>query len=377
MKIETNKKDLLDLINYTQGIAEKKTTMPILVNFLLTASNDTLKVFATNLVVSFSNEIKSKVESPGTIAVNSTKFFNLIKELPSPSPIVLEKKQNNWLKVCQDKSVFHIIGENPDRYPDFPSFSTDELLDVQPRVFSEMVDRTIFSVSTDEVRYHLNGVYLEKVGDNGLRMVATDGHRLSIVERDVDSVNTLSRLALEGIIIPFRGLNAIKRFSEMGGMGDGQSSFQIAIEGPHLVIYQGPSTLFIRLVDGKFPRYQQIVPQKVDNTVLFDRENILSSLKRVEILSNQKSKNVILDLSNGVMKVSSNDPNLGDAKEELSIDYSGDKLKASFNIKYILDALNSMKEEKVDMGMIDNSSPFLLRPHGDKTHTCVVMPMHI
>ena len=375
MKFETNKVDLCSLLTYTQSITEKRTPMPSLVNILLIASDGVLKVFATNLVVSFIKEIQVDVKEPGRISVHSRNFFNLIKEL-SQGPISIEKKRNNWLRIVQGGSDLKIIGTDPSTYPNFPYFETNEdSMKISSSMFSEMIEKTIFSVSYDEVRYHLNGVYFEKSGSNHVKMVSTDGHRLSIVERDVDFIDKLSGLTSEeGVIIPYKGLNAIRRFSEIENTGD---VFHISIEGSQLTLCQEKSVLMIRLIEGKFPRYQQLIPQNLDWQILFNREKLLSSLRRVEILSDQKSKVVVLNLSKGNIEICSDDPKLGSAKEEIEIDYEGKDLKVGFNIKYMLEALSSMKENEVDLEIKNNSSPGILRPHGDSRHTCVIMPMRV
>ena len=372
MKIKTEKNQLLSLINRTQNLIEKRSTMPVLANALLKAQKGTLKVFATNLEVSLTDEIEVDVERPGSVAINSKNLFNIIRELPS-GPVELERQKNNWLKVLQQKSRFNIAGINPKEYPGFPIFSIKEFMEIKPSVFLEMIEKTIFSVSDDETRYHLNGVYFERISSNEFKMVSTDGHRLSLVNRSVDSVSKKGGgVPMEGVIIPRRGLNEIKRLVESS-----EDNFQIAIEGSQLIVCQGKTTLMIRLIEGKFPNYQQLIPQDLSERILFDREKFLSSLRRVSILSNQKSKSVVLDLSKGLIKISSNDPELGDAKEEIEVDYQGKDLKISFNIKYILDVLSSIEEEEVSMEFKDKSSPGLLRPHGDKSHTCIIMPMRV
>ena len=267
--------------------------------------------------------------------------------------------------------MFNIVGIDPEQYPSFPTFKTQGFTKIKASVLSEMIDKTIFSVSSDDTRYHLNGVYFEKIGSNELKMVSTDGHRLSLVNRLVEPMD--SNLPTGGIIIPRRGLNEIKRLVELGREG----FFQIAIRGSQLIVCQETATLMIRLIEGKFPNYQQLIPQESGERIMFDREKLLGSLKRVSLLSDQKSKSVILDLSKGIVRIFSSDPSLGDAKEELEIDYQGQGMRISFNVRYIMDVLCSMDKGEVHMELKDKSSAGLLRPHGDESHTCVIMPVRV
>lgn len=370
MKLEVEKKDLVTLLSRSQNIVEKRNTMPILVNILLEADQDHLKVFATDLEVSLKDQIPSKTTQPGRVAVSAKNLFEIIKELPE-GPIVLEKKENNWLRVTQKKSVFNLVGMSPDEYPVFPTFKTDHFIEIDSDVLSEMIEKTLYSVSTDETRYHLNGVYFEVRKDTSeLRMVATDGHRLSMVDRKTAGTDQLQLSA--GVIVPRKGLNEIKKL-----LDSTTESIELAIEGSQLIIRNNQTLLLIRLIEGKYPNYQQLVPQNLKESLRAPKETLLSSLKRVSLLSNAKSKGVTLSLSKGRMEIASNNPELGDAKEEIEVDYTGKDIKIGFNAKYILDVLGAIKEEIIELDFNDHLSPGVVRPDKDASYTCVVMPMRI
>jgi DNA polymerase-3 subunit beta len=372
MMIEIENKDLITLLSKTQNIVEKKNTMPILVNVLLEATNGTLKVFATDLEVSLTDEVQVAKSEVGRIAVNAKNLFDIVKEL-ADGPVQLRRKENNWLEIRQRRSVFNIVGISPDEYPIFPSYSTKQFLKIEASVLSEMIEKTLYSVSNDETRYHLNGVLLEKRivdGKDLYRMVGTDGHRLSLVDRFVDFKG--SGMPDHGVIIPRKGLFEIKKILDvMGG------EFEIAIEGSQLIVCRSSTVLMIRLIEGKYPNYQQLIPQTLAHHAHVHRETLLASLKRVSLLSNQKSKGVTISLSPGRMEISSINPELGDAKEEIEIRYNGSELKVGFNARYMLDVLNSFDDDEVDIDLNDHLSPGLMRPHNDTSYTCVVMPMRI
>lgn len=368
MKIEIDKRDLLSLIGKTQNIVEKRNTMPILINVLLEADQNLLKVFATDLEVSLTDQIKAQVHQPGKVAVSAKSLFEIAKEL-SEGSITLIKKENNWLEIKQGKYTSKIVGISAEEYPIFPTFNSQAFIKIDAQVLKEMIDKTIYSVSNDETRYHLNGVFFELSPQTGFKMVATDGHRMSMVNKTSTDVKVS---ATQGVIIPRKGLHEIKKILE--GI-DGQ--VEIAVEGSQFVLKHASTILMIRLIEGKYPNYQQFIPQKLPQKVMINKEAFLTSLKRVSLLANQKSKAVHLNLTNGRMEISSNNPELGDAKEEIEVEYSGNEIKIGFNAKYITDILNSISNEKIDFELNDHLSPGLVRPHNDASYTCVIMPMRI
>ncbi|MFS4458930.1 DNA polymerase III subunit beta [Bdellovibrio sp. HCB2-146] len=368
MKLEIDKRDLLSLIGKTQNIVEKRNTMPILINVLLEADQNTLKVFATDLEVSLTDQIKAQVHQPGKVAVSAKSLFEIAKEL-SEGPITLIKKENNWLEIKQGKYTSKIVGISADEYPIFPTYNSQAFIKIDAQVLKEMIDKTIFSVSNDETRYHLNGVFFELNPATGFKMVATDGHRMSLVTKGSEEMKVA---ATQGVIIPRKGLHEIKKLLE--GM---ENSVEITIEGSQFVLKNASTILMIRLIEGKYPNYQQFIPQKLNQKALVNRDAFLMSLKRVSLLANQKSKAVLLNLSKGKMEISSNNPELGDAKEEIEVDYSGADIKIGFNARYITDILTSIDQDKVDFELNDHLSPSLMRPHNDASYTCVVMPMRI
>jgi DNA polymerase-3 subunit beta len=365
------KQDLLGLLARTQNIVEKRNTMPVLVNVLLQANKNGLRVYATDLEVSLTDEIPAQVRSEGRCAANAKSLFEIVKELQD-GPVAVERLPNDWLRITQNKSEFTIVGISPDEYPVFPSYTTKKFMSIQAAVLREMIEKTIYSVSNDETRYHLNGVYFENTmqGDKSFyRMVATDGHRLSVVDRESSEVGEASG---KGVIIPRKGLYEIRKLLE-SIHGD----FEMAIEGAQLIVRHGKTLLMIRLIEGKYPNYQQLIPQNLSQKLSVKRDQLLASLKRVSLMSNQKSKGVTLHLKPGRLEITSNNPETGQAKEELEINYGGSDLRIGFNAKYILDVLSSMENDKVSFELNDQLSPGLMRPEGDENYRCVVMPMRI
>lgn len=285
------------------------------------------------------------------------------------------QKKNNWLEIKQHKSVFNLVGLSAEEYPVFPTFKTTDFIKINSKTFAEMIERTIYSVSNDETRYHLNGVFFEKKKDNSkisFRMVATDGHRLSLVERPLEKGVEESLIPAAGVIIPRKGLNEIKKILDTS-----MEDVEMAFEGSQLIIKSGSTVLMVRLIEGKYPNYQQLIPQQMKKHASINRETFLGSIRRVSLLSNHKSKGITFNLTKGKLEISSNNPELGDAKEEIDVDYSGEDLKIGFNAKYIMDILNSFEDSSLELALDSQLSPGLIRPENDKSYTCVVMPMRI
>jgi len=201
-------------------------------------------------------------------------------------------------------------------------------------------------------------------------MVATDGHRLSLIDKKVEV--PMNSKKTDGVIIPKKGLHELKKLLE----GE-DGTLEMAFEGSHLIVKRENTVLLIRLIDGKYPNYQQLIPARLMKRVAVSRESLLSSLRRVSLLSNQKSKGVTLSISKNSMEIFSNNPEIGDAKEEIDVRYTGDSLKIGFNAKYLMDILNNIQDEEIDIELNDQLSPGILRPANDSSYTCVVMPMRI
>lgn len=366
MKIEIDKKDLLNLIGKTQNIVDKRSTMPILINILLDASQERLKVMATDLEISLTDSVPAKIIQEGKIGVSAKSLFEITRKL-SDGVVSLSKKNNNWLEIKQGKYLSKIVGIGPNEYPVFPDYNPQTTVEIEAPLFREMIEKTIYSVSTDETRYHLNGVYLEM--QSSLKMIATDGHRMSLIEKQVPDINGSQFL---GVIIPKKGLYEISKILE--SLDD---KIQFSIEGSQFILSNKSLTLMIRLIEGRYPDYTKFIPQNLPTKLKVNSKNLLNSLERVSLLANQKSKAVLLNFLDSRLEVSSNNPDMGDAKEEIEIEYSGSNLKIGFNARYLMDILINIKEDFIDFELKDNQSPTLIRPHGDPTYSCVLMPMRI
>ena len=375
MKVSLNRDSLFTLITKVQNIVDKRNTMPVLSNVLIKAKDNTLKIYATDLEVSIKTRCDAEVMQKGDVVVNAKNFFDILRELPN-SEIFLEKQDNHSLYItAQNTSFFHIHGMDPNEFPVFPEFKEERFASFPASLIAEMIEKTIYSVSDDKSRYHLNGVLFEEENegdsDKTFRMVATDGHRLSLIDRSFSKEDF--KLFESGIIVPKKGLFEIKKLMESL---DSDEQVEISVDGAQLVLKTKDSLLMIRLIEGKYPNYKKLLPEELTHTAIINRENLMSSLKRVSLLSNQKSKGVTFNFSKGEVTILSSSQDLGKAKENLSVDYNEEDLKIGFNAMYIMDVLSSIEEEEeIKIFFKDQISPVLLTPVNDKNYTCVVMPM--
>jgi DNA polymerase-3 subunit beta len=375
MKLTINKGELQTGLSRLQGIVEKRNSMPILANVLMSASNkgkdgEQLQLAATDLEVGIQSSHEAKVTTAGGVTVSAKKLFEIVRELPDED-IHLEATANGYLNIKCARSNFTLAGTSTEEYPTLPNFTPGKTASVEAAVLSLMIERTMYAASVDETRYNLNGVYLEVLDQPGrIRMVATDGHRLATVDR------TLSEdpLGLEnGVIIPRKGLGELKKLVDE----DDADQIDLAFEGNNGLARKGKVTLVMRLIEGEFPNYSQVLPKKIERNIVIPGEDLIRALRRVALLSSERSKAVKLEFTDGRLTISSSNPDLGDAREELDIDFAGDDITIGFNAKYLLDALSTLKAKEVRFGLQNELAPAQFVPTDDDDTLAVVMPMRV
>jgi DNA polymerase-3 subunit beta len=368
MNFTIQREPLLDALQQVQSVVEKKNTVQILGNILCVVQNQVLSLCATDLEVGIKVTLPVEASQEGKITLSAKHFLDIVKELPE-KPLHITRKDNNWVEIVCGKSKFNIVSLSADEYPSLPSFEDKAYFDVRTEALTDMITRTEFAVSTDATRYHLNGVFFEHLENGVMRMTATDGHRLSFVDSEVFlKMPELKR----GIIVPKKGLTEIKKL-----MSQGESTIGLAFERGYIFLRLNGSYLFVRLIDGEYPDYRLVIPKATDRVVKMDRETFTHALKRVSLLAHEKSRGVKLALQSGSLVISSSNPDMGEAREELDVDYTGDAMDIGFNSKYLLDCLNVMTSEGLELHIKDRLSPGILRGTGSLNHTYVIMPMRI
>jgi DNA polymerase III subunit beta len=375
MELKIGVAELAKALGRSQGIVEKKSTMPILSHVLLEAKNGTdLVVSATDLDLAVSSDHKCEVLREGAVAVSARHLYDIVKALPEQT-VTLKRAQNNYLEVRSGPSEFRIVGLPAEDFPALPKFDKVPFADVEPAALLEMIERTFFAVSTDETRYNLNGVFFEPSGET-LRLVATDGHRLSLSERPMGASFGLKR----GVILPKKGLAELKKLlGEATESGEEKPEAKLGFVENSAIFRRPGVVLVMRLIEGLFPDYKQVIPKAGEKVVRLGRGRLLETLRRISLLSTDKAHAVKLELGKGSLKVLSQNPDLGEAKEEVPVDYAGEPLKIGFNARYLMEVLGVVKSADVVLELADDLSPGVMKggDDADAGFTAVVMPMRI
>ncbi len=365
MEIRIAKNEFLRGLRLAQGIADRKSTMPMLANVLLrTQGKGQILVAATDLNVSLTAELKSQNAHEGGITLAAKNLYELIANAPGED-ITLKKADNHWAEIRSGKVTYRIVGM-PDRdFPKIPDHREASYSTVESAVLREMIDRTLFSVCNDETRFHLNGVFFESDGSK-VRMVSTDGHRLSKVERTIPNAPKLSA----GIIIPKKGLLEIKKVLEAG------PTCKLAVKTPHVFLVQEDIAIAVKLIDAQFPPYEQVIPKEHKRVITIDRARLIDALRRAQLMSSE-TRGVKVSATKDGVTITSDNPDLGEVREELEAEYNGDAIAIGFNPKYVVELLSQMTSDQVKLSLGGELDPGLVEPLTGDAYLGVVMPMRI
>lgn len=365
MEFKITRENFLQGLTRTQGVVEKRNTMPVLSNILIEADKNGLKLAATDLEVALSLNLTAQTIEPGRITVSARSLTDIVREINNPE-IKVKLKENDKIEVSAGSSLFTIPGLSASEFPSLPKVDAKSV-ELPCDVIAGMLGKTAFSMSTEETRQNLAGILFQKEGSGSLRMVSTDGHRLSLVDGEAD-VEALPPIK---VIIPRKGVHELKKMVSEGG------TFELAVAAKNLFARKGNETLFIRLIDGEFPDYTRVVPKDNDKIAVLDRAKVIGALRRVSLLSNEKSRGVLMSFSQGHVEVSIKNPDAGEAREEFDIDYNGSKLNIGFNARYFLDVMDVIDDDKISIALQSDLTACLIKAPKDKGFLCVVMPMRI
>lgn len=367
MKFSIQRDQLLAALQKISSVIEKKHTMEILGNILFEAKNNILTLSGTDLEVGIQINLDAQIEVQGKLTLSMKHIFDITRELPN-QPIHFNLKPNHWVEILCSKARFNVVSISAEGYPSLPLLEEKNYNYANSERLGEMIDKTEFAVSTDATRYHLNGVYLEVLENSLIRMTATDGHRLSYIDYELFT----KPLELKrGVVIPKKGL------TELHKMLQGTKNIGIAFEKGYLYAKAENSFLFIRLIEADYPDYRQVIPQSLDKVAKLKREDLLGALKRVSLMAHEKSKGVKLNIQDGLLSIASSNPDMGEARDEINIDYHGESFEIGFNAKYMLACLEVMKDSEIEFNFKDKTKPGLLQATAHKNHCYVIMPMRI
>lgn len=372
MQFIIKKEDFVKGLHRVQSIVDKKATMPILLNVLIEARGKEIFITATDLEVGFKEAKAAEIKKEGKITLFGKKLYEIIKELPEKE-VSLKLKENFWVEIRSGKAVFNIMGMDAEKYPELPVIDEEgDFVKADKEIFKEMINKTIFAASNDETRKNLLGIYMthELIGEEKfLRMVATDGYRLSMIDR---KINEEIKGIGKGILVPKKGLWELSKI-----LDEDDEEILIKVKNNNFIVKKGKMILIIRLLDAEFPDYQQVIPTKTRMNILLKREETLESLKRVSILSSEKTRGVKFHFRGKTLELSTYNPEWGEAKEEVEADFKGDEFIVGFNGRFVLETLSIFESENINLNIEDAANPVIFRPVGDDLHKCIIMPMRL
>jgi DNA polymerase-3 subunit beta len=370
MELVVRKNDLLRELQLFQGIVERKNTIPILANVLMEAKGDEVRFLATDLEVGLRSKCPATVAKSGSLTLPAKKFYEIVKSLPETDIRIAEDK--GGVKVAADRFDSRIQTLPREDFPTLPESGGTPSATLSRSSVKEMVAKTQFAITGEDTRYFLNGA-LFVLKPHEMSLVATDGHRLALVsvtrdgqgKKDADEVKA---------ILPKKTLGELGRL-----LSDGEGDITYERGENHLFFEVGGRLLISRMIDGQFPAYERVIPKGNDKHIEFERDRLTNAVKRVALLSNERSRAVKIQIDKGKVDVTSSSPDLGEAKETLPVEYSGGAMQICFNAQYVLDFLSAVSTDVVSLDLKDEVSQAVMKPVGAEgyDYTYVIMPMRV
>ncbi|MEW6420015.1 MAG: DNA polymerase III subunit beta [Nitrospirota bacterium] len=366
MKFTVSKTEMQKKLSDIQGIVEKRNTMPVLSHFLLNASGNDSYIVATDLETTLKEPLQIEVEKEGKLCIPARKLFEIVKE--ADEDLSFESAGDQWLEVKSGNSNFKLACLPADEFPAWPEIGEAEDILLEAETLLDMIEKTIYSAGDTDHKYTLNGLLFHLRPDKGrLRLVGTDGHRLAAVSKQIETGVKEERQ----LIVSKKAVSEVRRLLGMA------EKVRISMGKNHALFSVGNVQFLTRLIEGTYPDYERVIPKTNGKKVSIERDAFMKTLNRVSVMSKETSHAVRLDLAENLITLSSSNPNLGKAKDEVAADYKGDELTIAFNARYLLDALKVMASEKVILELEDPLSPTLLIDEKDREWKYVVMPIRI
>ncbi len=368
MKFEISREPLLRPLTLVTGVVERRQTLPVLSNVLLQVEGDELTVTGTDLEVQLVArvQLEAPAERDGEITVPARKLGEIWRSLPEGARVRIEQ-QADRLIVRAGRSRFNLSTLGATEFPTLDESEEEARVELPASELRRLLDSTAFSMAQQDVRYFLNGLLLE-LAPGHVRTVATDGHRLAMCTRPFESGDDSLRQA----IVPRKGVQELLRL-----LGDDAETAQLVLGQTHLTAAVGGYVLTTKLVDGKFPDYDRVIPKGGEREVLADRETLRNAFTRAAILSNEKYRGVRLSVDGESLTVQANNPEQEEAEETVEVEYSGQPLEIGFNVSYLQDVLGALEGDEVRITLIDSNSSAVIEAADRTDCTYVVMPMRL
>ena len=367
MELVVRKNELLRELQLFQGIVERKNTIPILANVLIEAKGNEILMLATDLEVALRSRCAATVAKSGSLTLPAKKLFEIVKALPETDVRIEEDK--NGVKVAADRFDSRMQTLPREDFPTLPDGTGKGRASLPRNPLKEMVAKTQFAITGEDTRYFLNGAKFVLKPDS-LTLVATDGHRLALVEVK-HNVGITQEI---GVILPKKTLLELGKL-----LAEGEGDILFESGENHLFFEVGGRMLISRMIDGQFPAYERVIPKGNDKDIEFERERLTNAVKRVALLSNERSRAVKFEIEKGKVEVTSSSSEFGEAREQIPVDYAGTAMTISFNAQYVLDFLNVVETDIVSLSLKDEVSQAVMKPVGAQgyDYTYVIMPMRI
>jgi DNA polymerase-3 subunit beta len=370
MKFIINKFQIVRVLAKVQVLTGRKSNLAITENVLIQSTPEGIRLTVTDLETGFEGFYPAVVEVEGAIAVSAKKLYEIAREFPSED-ILINEVENRWIEIGNEKVLYHIVGMNPEDFPETPVISEVEFFSVDAPALEKMIERSVIvSAAGDEKRAHIKGVYLERIKNqakNCLRFVSTDGSRLNCTEYLFASAEEMP--AGESILVPKKGLTEVAKFLDIEG------DVQIGIKESNLIVKKEKETIIIRLMEGEFPKYEDILKKGEDHLIHTNKEEFNKMLKRVSILATDNYKGAVFTFKDNNLAVTATNPDYGESKEDMNIDFEGDAIEAAFNPRYFLDALNVIEDENVIINIVNADRPCIVQGERETNFISVIMPM--
>jgi DNA polymerase-3 subunit beta len=365
MKLVATREALLKPLQAVIGVVERRQTMPILANVLLVAKNDRLSITATDLEVELVATAEVEVQGAGEVTVPGRKLLDICRALPEGAQLQISQSGEK-LGVKSGRSKFSLATLPAAEFPTIEDINAGQALELPQATLGRLLEKTHFSMAQQDVRYYLNGLLLE-TGKKHLRAVATDGHRLALCQAEVPG----GKLPEQQVIVPRKGVLELQRLMT------GEGSLNLELGSNHIRIQLDGIRFTSKLIDGRFPEYERVIPQDTSNSLTAGRQNFRGALQRTAILSNEKYRGIRLTIQANSVVLQAHNPEQEEAEEELEVSYSGAEIEIGFNVNYLLDALGAIESEEVSLALVDGNSSCLLRDPGNDDCKYVVMPMRL
>ncbi len=378
MELTVAKADLQKELQLCQGVVEKRSTIPILSNVLLKAADGRLQIAATDLDVTILSSCAARVTTPGGVTIEAKRLFDIVRSLPDDD-VHMNLQENNSVLVESGTAKFRLLGLPAEDYPTLPSVDVKESYTIPLDELKTMVAKVKFAITHEETRFQLNGALL-KVQPSKLEMVATDGHRMALINFPQGSGGNGSATKATDltILVPRKALEEILRLES----SDEEGNVRFGVSENHLFFEAGDRRLLARMIDVNFPNYMEVIARDNDRRVMVDRERLLSTIRRISLVANERTRAVRFDFAPGKLTVSSTNPELGDARETVPIDYAGNPFFVGLNAAYVTDFLSAVDTPSVSLELKDENSQCIGRPSAPSEdlpyeYLYVVMPMRL